>query len=66
MHFEIIFSLKNQLNASLNKHKHKELINSFENQIYSSSLLNHPKYAQYFKKRVCVKYVPDPKLEIRN
>ena len=24
-------------------------------------LLNHPKYAQYFKKRVCVRYVPDQK-----
>ncbi len=50
------------LNTSLNTNiSNKELINSFENQIDSSSVLNHPKYAQYFKKRVCIKYVSDPK-----
>ena len=25
------------------------------------SIFDHPKYAQYFKKRTCVKYVVDPK-----
>jgi hypothetical protein len=30
----------------------------------SNTLLNHPKYAQYFQRRVCVRYVPDPKTKL--
>ena len=30
----------------------------------SNMLLNHPKYAQYFQKRVCMRYVPDPKTKL--
>ena len=51
-------------------------IKSSDNQMYSDAadevtfssssnkLLNHPKYAQYFQRRVCVRYVPDPKTKL--
>lgn len=52
-----------KLNASLASQNldNFELSNSDEANINSVGLLNHPKYAQYFKKRVCVRFVPDAK-----
>ncbi len=49
------------LQANFIKSTSYEGINPLENQLIADSILNHPKYAQYFKKRVCIKYVPDPK-----
>jgi hypothetical protein len=59
--FLIYILLYYKLNASLNACKQNNEKSPFENQFHTSSLLNHPKYAQYFKKRVCTKYVPDSK-----
>lgn len=50
---------KIKLGASMNSQNVEQLDLSQEDG--NLGLLNHPKYAQYFKRRVCVRYVPDPK-----